>query len=96
MKYRKFGKTGWDVSEVALGTWQVGGGWGGTFDHKAASQIIHTALDHGVNFIDTADVYDAGLSEAAVGKALRERTEKMAKVKTVYDKYFRTEIHPQW
>lgn len=77
MKFRKFGKTGWDVSEVALGTWQVGGGWGGTFDHKAASQIIHTALDHGVNFIDTADVYDAGLSEAAVGKALRERTEKI-------------------
>ncbi|EOZ95550.1 putative oxidoreductase protein [Indibacter alkaliphilus LW1] len=52
MKYRKFGKTGWDVSEVALGTWQVGGGWGGSFDHKAASQIIHTALDSGVNFID--------------------------------------------
>lgn len=75
MKYRKFGKTGWDVSEVSLGTWQVGGGWGGNFDHKTSSKIIHAAIDQGINFIDTADVYDGGLSEAAVGKAVRERSE---------------------
>ncbi|TVP45106.1 MAG: aldo/keto reductase [Mongoliibacter sp.] len=75
MKYRKFGKTGWEVSEVGLGTWQVGGGWGGKFDHQAANTIIHSAIDKGINFIDTADVYDEGLSEAAVGKAVRERSE---------------------
>lgn len=77
MKYRKLGKTGWSVSEVALGTWQVGGGWGKTFDEKTAHHIIHTAIDLGINFIDTADVYDAGLSEKAVGKVVRERKEKV-------------------
>lgn len=77
MKYRKFGKTDWNLSEVSLGTWQVGGGWGKPFDAQKASRIIHTAIDHGINFIDTADVYDNGLSEAAVGKAIKERTEKV-------------------
>jgi aryl-alcohol dehydrogenase-like predicted oxidoreductase len=77
MKYRKLGKTDWNVSEVSLGTWQVGGGWGGTFDEKIAHKIIHTAIDNGINFIDTADVYDAGLSEKAVGKVVRERSEKI-------------------
>lgn len=77
MKYRILGKTGWNVSEVSLGTWQVGGGWGGTFDEKTAHKILHQAIDQGINFIDTADVYDAGLSEHAVGKVLRERSEKV-------------------
>lgn len=77
MKYRKLGKTNFEISEISLGTWQDGGGWGGTFDHAAASQIIHTALDQGINFIDTADVYDNGLSEAAVGKAIKERSERI-------------------
>lgn len=77
MKFRKLGKTGWEVSEVSLGTWQVGGGWGGSFNEKTAHKIIHTAIDEGINFIDTADVYDAGLSEKAVGKVVRERSEKI-------------------
>jgi len=77
MKFRKFGKTGWNISEVALGTWQVGGGWGGSFDENTAYKIIHTAIDNGINFIDTADVYDGGLSEKAVGKVVRERKEKV-------------------
>ncbi len=75
MNYRILGKTGWSISEIGLGTWQVGGGWGKPFDHKIASQLLHAAFDQGVNFVDTADVYDGGLSEAAVGKAVRERSE---------------------
>ncbi|MEX2511417.1 MAG: aldo/keto reductase [Cyclobacteriaceae bacterium] len=77
MNYRKLGKTGMQVSEVSLGTWQVGGGWGGNFNQQAADKIIHEAIDLGINFIDTADVYDAGLSEAAVGKGVRSRKEKV-------------------
>ena len=77
MENRKFGKTGWMISEISLGTWQVGGGWGKPFDQRNANKIIHTAIDNGINFIDTADVYDGGQSEAAVGKALKERSEKV-------------------
>jgi len=77
MKYRLLGKTGLKVSEISLGTWQVGGGWGGSFDEKAAAKILNTAIDQGVNFLDTADVYDDGQSEAAVGKLLKERAEEI-------------------
>ncbi len=77
MHKRRLGKTGFEVTEISLGTWQVGGGWGGNFDHYAAHNILHAAFDAGVNFVDTADVYDAGLSEAAVGKAIKERNEKI-------------------
>ncbi|WBL43734.1 aldo/keto reductase [Algoriphagus halophytocola] len=77
MNYRILGKTGWKVSEIGLGTWQVGGGWGSPFDPKVAEEILHTAFDSGINFVDTADVYDAGLSEAAVGEAVRQRSEKI-------------------
>lgn len=77
MNFRTFGKTGWQVSDISLGTWQVGGGWGKPFSEKNARDIIHAAIDLGVNFIDTADVYDNGLSEAAVGKVVRERKQKV-------------------
>lgn len=77
MNYRTLGKTGWKVSEIGLGTWQVGGGWGSPFNPKTAEQILHAAFDKGINFIDTADVYDAGASEAAVGQAVRDRSEKI-------------------
>ncbi|RAI92140.1 aldo/keto reductase [Algoriphagus yeomjeoni] len=77
MNYRILGNTGWQVSEIGLGTWQVGGGWGSPFNPKIAEDILHAAFDKGINFIDTADVYDAGLSEAAVGEAVRQRSEKV-------------------
>ena len=77
MKYRTLGKTGWSVSEIGLGTWQVGGGWGKPFDPKTADLILHSAIDQGINFLDTADVYDGGLSEAAVGKAVRQSKDKL-------------------
>lgn len=65
------------VSEVSLGTWQVGGGWGAAFDDATADEIINTAIDRGINFIDTADVYDDGRSEAAVGRVVRAREEEV-------------------
>lgn len=77
MKYRKLGKTGLEISEISLGTWQVGGKWGSGFDDKTADAIINTAIDKGVNFIDTADVYENGLSETAVGRVVRSRSEKV-------------------
>ncbi len=65
------------VSEVSIGTWQVGGGWGRPFDRDAAHAIVGEAIDRGVNFIDTADVYSEGLSEAAVGDVVRSRREEV-------------------
>ncbi|MFT2011013.1 aldo/keto reductase [Pontibacter sp. 13R65] len=77
MQYRKLGKTNFNVSEIALGTWQVGGRWGDPFSEENAARIINQAIDAGVNFIDTADVYSDGLSEAAVAKVVKSRSEKV-------------------
>ncbi|MEM9000260.1 MAG: aldo/keto reductase [Bacteroidota bacterium] len=77
MNYRKLGKTGLEVSEISLGTWQVGGKWGSEFNDKNATYILNEAVDRGINFIDTADVYENGLSERAVGKLIRSRSEKV-------------------
>jgi len=77
MNYRTLGKTNFEISELSLGTWQVGGKWGSDFDHAKAEKILHTAMDNGINFIDTADVYSAGESEKAVGKAVRARSERI-------------------
>ncbi len=77
MKYRTLGSTGIQVSEISLGTWQVGGKWGSAFNAKNAAQILNEAVDQGINFIDTADVYENGLSERAVGELVRSRSEKI-------------------
>ncbi|PKD19701.1 aldo/keto reductase [Salegentibacter salinarum] len=77
MNYRKLGKTGFEISEISLGTWQIGGKWGSDFSDKTAEETINTAIDKGINFIDTADVYEAGLSEAAVGRVVRSRSERV-------------------
>jgi aryl-alcohol dehydrogenase-like predicted oxidoreductase len=72
MNFRRLGKTGFEISEISLGTWQVGGKWGSKFDHTLAESILREAIDRGVNFIDTADVYSDGESENTVGKAARQ------------------------
>ncbi|MFW5800829.1 MAG: aldo/keto reductase [Spirochaeta sp.] len=77
MQYRKLGKTGLSVSEISLGTWQVGGKWGSGFDDAVADRILNQAADAGINFIDTADVYEGGKSEAAVGRLVRSRSEQI-------------------
>ncbi|GGG40098.1 aldo/keto reductase [Hymenobacter glacieicola] len=77
MQYRTLGKTGFNVSEISLGTWQVGGKWGDPFSHETADSILNAAVDSGINFIDTADVYGDGESEKAVGRLVRSRSERV-------------------
>ncbi len=77
MKYRTLGKTGWKISEVSLGAWQIGGRWGSGFDAALGERIIHKAIEEGVNFIDTADVYSEGLSEQLVARVVKTRTERV-------------------
>src|SRR4051812_46107945 len=69
MDYRPLGRTGVQVSPLCLGTMMFGA-WG-TPDHDDSIRIIHRALDAGINFVDTADVYSAGESEEIVGRAIR-------------------------
>lgn len=72
MKYRKFGSTGRDVSEVGFGAWAIGGSWGDVSDEESEA-ALHAALDAGTTFIDTADVYGDGRSERIIAKVLKQR-----------------------
>jgi aryl-alcohol dehydrogenase-like predicted oxidoreductase len=76
MQYRKLGKTNFKVSEVSLGAWQIGGSWGNVSDEDA-ERLVHAAIDNGINFIDTADVYGDGRSERFVAKVLSETKEQV-------------------
>ena len=76
MKHRKLGKTGFEVSEVSLGTWQIGASWG-SISEKDAIALLHAAIDNGINFFDTADVYGDGRSERLIAQVLGERSEKV-------------------
>ena len=77
MRYRRLGRTGFQVSEVSLGTWQVGGRWGSGFDDANAERILEDAIARGVNFIDTADVYENRRSEATVARVARRHSERI-------------------
>jgi len=66
------GQTGREVSEIGFGAWQVGGDWG-QVDDDSAIRTLHAAVDAGVSFFDTADVYDDGRSERLIGRLRRER-----------------------
>ncbi len=74
MKYRELGRTGWKVSEISFGAWAIGGAWGDVDDRKSLA-ALHAALDGGVNFFDTADVYGDGRSERLLAKLRKERKE---------------------
>ncbi len=74
MKYRELGRTGWKVSEISFGAWAIGGDWG-TVDDSDSLKAMHRAVDLGVNFIDTADVYGDGRSERLVRRLRQERRE---------------------
>lgn len=77
MDYRILGKTGYRISEVSLGTWQLGGRWGTDFDWDTAEKNLKKAVDLGVNFFDTADGYNNGLSEKAIGKFVKTVGERI-------------------
>jgi aryl-alcohol dehydrogenase-like predicted oxidoreductase len=76
MQYRTLGRTGMEVSTISLGCWAIGGTWG-TVDDKESLRALHQAVDEGINFFDTADVYGDGHSERLIGQLLKERREKL-------------------
>lgn len=76
MKYRPFGKSGWNVSEIGFGAWALGGQWGGQDDAESIA-ALNKAIDLGVNFIDTAQGYGDGRSERVIAQVLKERSERI-------------------
>jgi aryl-alcohol dehydrogenase-like predicted oxidoreductase len=72
MKKRPFGKTGRQVGEIGFGAWAIGGSWGNVSEQDAEA-ALHAALDAGVNFLDTADVYGGGRSERLIARVLKQR-----------------------
>src|SRR5262245_61663495 len=77
MNTRLFGRTGFRASEIGLGCWQLGGTDWGAIDDRFAMEILAAAVDSGVNFLDTADVYGAGRSEDLIGRFLKTRREQI-------------------
>ncbi len=76
MQYRQLGRTGWEVSEISFGAWAIGADWGAVDDQDSLA-ALHRAVDLGVNFIDTADVYGDGRSEQLIARVRKERSEKL-------------------
>lgn len=76
MKYRTLGKTGFKVSEIGFGAWAIGGGWGSQDDSESL-KALHTAIDNGVNFLDTAAGYGGGRSEKIIAQVIKERKEEL-------------------
>ena len=76
MKYRTFGRTGWQVSEIGFGAWAIGADWGRVSEADALV-ALNKSIDLGVNFIDTADVYGDGRSERLIAQVIKERSEQI-------------------
>jgi len=74
MEFRELGRTGWKVSTIGFGAWAIGGTWGPVEDEQSL-KALHRALDLGVNFFDTADVYGDGRSERLLARLRKERKE---------------------
>jgi len=81
MQTRELGRTGRQVSIIGLGSWQLGGDWGDVDDGDAMG-VLHAAVDDGVTFLDTADVYGDGRSEILIGRLLAERPDAPLTVAT--------------
>ncbi len=76
MHYRQLGRTGWQVSASSFGAWAIGGAWGTVQDEESIA-ALHKAVDLGVNFFDTADVYGNGRSERLLKQLREERDEEI-------------------
>ena len=76
MHYRQLGRTGFSISEISFGAWAIGGSWGSVQDN-ASLDALRRAVDLGVNFIDTADVYGDGRSERLIAQLKKERREDL-------------------
>jgi aryl-alcohol dehydrogenase-like predicted oxidoreductase len=77
MDYRPLGRTGWNISSISYGAWAIGGDAWGKTDDTESMRSLHRAVDLGVNFFDTADVYGDGHSERLIGRLRRERKEEL-------------------
>lgn len=95
MIYRTLGKTGWKVSAIGFGAWGIGGQWG-PVEHATAIEALRTALDAGMNFIDTADAYGdpPGLSEELIGQVLRDIQRDSVYIATKVGNFARRQGHP--
>src|ERR1700677_2357933 len=76
MKYRALGRTGWKVSEISFGAWAIGGAWGQVSDEESMA-ALNQAIDSGINFIDTADVYGNGHSHSLIAQLKKSRKEEI-------------------
>src|SRR5512142_105629 len=76
MQYRPLGRTGWKVSDISFGAWAIGGAWGQVDDAESMA-ALEKAIDCGVNFIDTADVYGMGRSERLIADLKKRRKEQI-------------------
>lgn len=76
MNYRILGKTGYKISEVSFGGWAIGGSWG-KVDDNISMKALEEAVDNGINFFDTADIYGDGRSERLIGKLSNNSKEKI-------------------
>ena len=77
MDYRPLGRTGWNISSISFGAWAIGGDAWGKTDDAESMRSLHRAVDLGVNFIDTADVYGDGHSERLIARLRKERSEEL-------------------
>jgi aryl-alcohol dehydrogenase-like predicted oxidoreductase len=76
MNYRTLGRTGWKVSEISFGAWAIGGAWGQVSDEESLA-ALNQAIDSGVNFLDTADVYGSGRSHRLIARLKKSRKEEI-------------------
>src|SRR5437660_6554638 len=77
MEYRTLGRTGWNISEIGFGSWGIGGNEWGATDDSVSLAALNRAIDLGVNFIDTADVYGDGHSERLIAEVRKARSEQL-------------------
>tara|TARA_B100000945_G_scaffold285921_1_gene256533 strand:+ start:64 stop:1050 length:987 start_codon:yes stop_codon:yes gene_type:complete len=77
MNYRKFSDLGWNVSEIGLGCWQLGWGWGEVISNNNVKEILKKTLDKGINFFDTSDTYGDGRSEKFLSEMIKSTSERL-------------------